>query len=96
MNDPARADSGTARLVDSDGRALDATWHRIDSDSILVVGFNDFVRVEMRLAVTQDALVGSAAARSDAATERDSAGHSVPFRRQWTMEARRTSCDSVP
>ena len=96
MDRPARADSGAARLVDSDGRALAAAWRRIGNDSILVVGFDDFVRVEMRLAATADSLAGSALARSDAAMERDSAGRQVPFRRRWMVVAHRASCDSVP
>jgi hypothetical protein len=85
-------DSATARLADSDGRSLAATWRRIGGDSITVMGFNDFVRVEMRLAVTEGRLSGSATATSDAAAVRDSSGRVTPFRRQWTIDAASERC----
>ena len=89
-------DSGDARLVDSDGRALGARWQRTAADSIRVVGFDDFLRIEMRLAATKDALKGLAIATSDAALARNSAGRLVPFRRQWTAVAHRSPCDGMP
>jgi hypothetical protein len=84
-------DSATATLADSDGRSLAATWRRA-GDSITVMGFNDFVRVEMRLAVTGDRLSGAATATSDAAAVRDSSGRVMPFRRHWTIDAASERC----
>ena len=89
------ADSGAARLVDSDGRALGARWRRFGRDSILVVGFDDFMRVEMRLGTTDRTLRGAAVATSDAATERDSTGRMVSFRRAWTITTRPASCGEL-
>jgi hypothetical protein len=97
VDDLARADSGAARLADSDGRVLSGTWRRFARDSITIVAFDDFVRVEMRLAEsTADGMTGSATARSDAATERDSAGRSVPFERRWIVDGRRAPCERMP
>ena len=92
----ARAESGGAQLTDSDGRSLDATWRRLAHDSVLVVGFNDFVRIELRVVAQDSAVVGSARATSDAALSRDSGGRSTPFRREWRVAARRRPCDGVP
>ena len=88
-------DSGSARLADSDERSLGATWRRIGGDSIVVVGFDDFVRVEMRVAATRDRLTGSAVARSDAALSRDSAGRVTPFERRWRIDAVGQPCDGM-
>jgi len=90
------ADSGQARLVDSDARALGASWRRIAQDSLLVTGFDDFLRVEMHLAAGDSTLKGQATAHSDAAQERDSTGRIQDYRRQWSVAARRASCDQVP
>ena len=92
----ATADSGLARLVDSDGRSLMGTWRRIGGDSLTIVAFDDFVRVEMRLLATRERLAGSATATSDAATTRDSAGRMSPFRRRWTIGATNQTCASMP
>jgi hypothetical protein len=89
-------DSGGARLLDSDGRSLGATWRRVLPDSVVVIAFDDFLRVEMRLAVRDSSATGSATAHSDAALERDSAGRSSEFRRTWTVAATRASCDRLP
>jgi hypothetical protein len=96
LDRPPGARNGNARLIDSDGRNLGATWERLDFDSIAVVGFDDFLRVRMRLSVTDSLASGSATAASDAATERDGAGRPVPFKRAWRVQARRATCDSVP
>jgi hypothetical protein len=90
------ADSGAARLIDSDGRSLGATWRRSSPDSVTITGFDDFLRVEMRLARSDSVVSGAARAHSDAALERDSTGKQVEFRREWTVTARRTSCDGIP
>ena len=96
LDPPSVGQSGTARLVDSDGADLGATWNGIGGDSIVVVGFDDFLRVEMRLAVTVEEVTGVAHAGSDAAQERDSAGQTRDFRRSWRVVARVASCDSLP
>jgi hypothetical protein len=96
LDPPSVGQSGTARLVDSDGADLDATWNGLGGDSVAVVGFDDFLRVEMRLAVTVDEVAGVAHAGSDAAQERDSAGKMRDFQRSWRVAARAASCDSLP
>ena len=96
LDPPSVGQSGTARLVDSDGADLGATWNGIGGDSVSVVGFDDFLRVEMRLAVTVDEATGVAHAGSDAAQERDSAGTLRDFRRSWRVVAQSASCDSLP
>ena len=90
------ADSGAARLVDSDGMALGAGWRRVSPDSVTITAFDDFLRVEMRLAIADSIASGTARAHSDAALERDSAGKRVEFHRTWSVSARRAPCDSVP
>lgn len=89
-------DSGGARLIDSDGRSLGATWRRLPPDSLLVVAFDDFLRVEMRLAVRDSSATGTATAHSDAALERDSAGRLGEFRRGWPVAARQAPCHAGP
>jgi hypothetical protein len=88
----ARSEGAESRLVDSDGRSLGATWRTIAGDSIVIVGRDDFLRVELRLARTPRGLSGIAVAHSDAAVERDSAGRATPFRRQWALEATPIRC----
>ena len=90
------ADSGEARLVDADGGALGATWRREIADSVHVVAFDDFLRVELRLAMSDSAANGQAVATSDAALERDSAGEMREMRRSWVLTARRAPCDRMP
>jgi hypothetical protein len=79
-------------LADSDGRSLGATWRRIAGDSMVVIGRDDFLRIELRVARTARGLSGTAVAYSDAATEPDSSGQAAPFRRQWALEATRARC----
>jgi hypothetical protein len=93
---PAGARNGNARLIDSDGRNLRATWERLDFDSIAIVAFDDFLSVRMRLSVSDSLATGSATAASDAATERDAAGRQIPFKRAWRLQARHATCDSLP
>lgn len=89
------SDSSAATLVDSDGFALDATWFR-RADSVMVSGFNDFVRIDMRLSVSASSASGTLRAHSDAALERDSSGRLVEFRRSTDIRLRKASCDSMP
>jgi len=86
------ADTGAARLADSDARSLGAQWRRVSPDTIAMTASDDFLRVEMRLAVSDSLATGLARAHSDAALERDSAGKEREFRREWGLRARRASC----
>jgi hypothetical protein len=90
------ADSGDARLVDEDGAALGARWRRAAGDSMVVVGFDDFLRVELRLVKAGGALTGSGLVTSDAQIERDSAGRARALRRRWAVAARRAACERMP
>ena len=92
---PLALDSGPARLVDSDGRAMDARWHRVRVDSVTIAAMNDFLRVEMRLRVDDDSASGVARATSDAAREPAPGGGTRDFQREWSLAARRASCDSM-
>lgn len=88
-------DTASAKLIDSDGFALDAAWRR-NADSLVVAGSNDFVRVEMRLRVTDSGARGTLMAHSDAALERDSTGKLREFRRDSKISFRQSPCDSMP
>lgn len=88
----SRAAGGASWLVDSDGRSLGAGWRTVAGDSIVIVGQDDFLRIELRVARTPRGLSGTAIAQSDAALERDSTGQFVPFRRQWRLDATRIEC----
>jgi hypothetical protein len=90
------ADSGTGMLVDANQAGLHTAWQRTKDDSVDLAGFDDFLRVEMTIAVSDTMLEGSAHTSSDAALERDSAGAMVEFNRRWTIRASRASCDSMP
>ena len=90
------ADSGMARLTDTGGAGLQAQWRRVEGDSVHLAGFDDFLRVEMRLAPTDSRVSGRAVATSDAAAERDSAGRSQDLRREWSVAATQAPCDSMP
>lgn len=89
------SDSASAQLIDSDGFTLDAAWRRM-ADSVVVGGFNDFVKIEMRLRVTDSAARGMLKAHSDAALERDSAGKLREFSRSIPIRFRQAPCDSMP
>ncbi len=88
------SDSGAARLVDSDRRSLAATWRRV-GDSVIVVGQNDFMKVEIRVAASGDRLWGTGTIVSDAASSRGSAG-GKPFERYWPLEATARPCEQMP
>ena len=89
-------DSAGANLVDSDGFALDAAWRNAGTDSGVVEGSNDFVRIEMRLRHTTSGARGTLRAHSDAALERDSTGKLREFRRSGSIQFRTASCDQMP
>ena len=90
------ADSGRAALRDADTRTMLATWKRSPGDSIDVLAFDDFLRVELRLAVSETMASGVASSHSDAALERDSAGNMQDLRRSWVLSAPAIACDSMP
>jgi hypothetical protein len=96
LNQFGVADSAGATLMDSDGFALDANWQRSGSDSFVIAGFNDFVRVEMRLRETRSGARGTLRAFSDAALERDSSGKLREFRRASRIDFSRAPCEGVP
>ena len=89
-------DSGWAELVDADTKGFTAFWRPIQGDTLLLLAANDFLRVELRLLVSDSVAFGRAAAHSDAALERDATGRLVDLRRDWILRASRASCDSVP
>lgn len=90
------ADSGWAVLIDSASKQFAARWIRVAPDSVAFTAADDFLRVEMRLRLAKEALDGRAEARSDAALERDQSGQMTELVRAWTLEATRTTCDSIP
>ena len=90
------ADSGVAGLRDADTRTMLARWKRAPGDSIDVVAFDDFLRVELRLAVSETMASGVGSSHSDAALERDSAGNMQDLRRSWVLSAPAAACDSMP
>ena len=90
------SDSGTAALRDAEARTMLATWRRSPGDSIDVVAFDDFLRVELRLAVSETMASGIGSSHSDAALERDSAGNMQDLRRSWVLSAPAVACDSMP
>lgn len=92
----ATADSGTARIIDADGKAMAARWRRAAGDSVAVLAADDFLRVELSLGLSDTLATGRATAHSDAAAERDSAGRLVDLRRAWVLSARSAPCDSMP
>lgn len=93
---PVHADSGWAELVDPDSKGFSAFWRRDATDSVVLRAGDDFLHIEMRLAVTDSSITGSALARSDAALERDASGRLSDLRREWSLRADRMSCDSMP
>lgn len=92
----AQGRAGEAELVDGNASGLSARWDRIAGDSLRVVGSDDFLRVELRVAITSDSLLGQGAAHSDADIEPDSEGRPGELRRVWRVIARRVLCDSMP
>jgi hypothetical protein len=92
---PMHADSGWAELRDPDSKSFSAFWRRDATDSVVLRAGDDFLRIEMRLAVTDSSITGSAVARSDATVERDASGRLSDLRRQWMLRADRAPCDSM-
>jgi hypothetical protein len=94
--DGASADSGTALLVDADGASLGARWRSTSEDSIHVLGFDDFIRVEMRLVRADTGVQGRIHTTSDASLSRDSTGQLRSLDRTADVAARAAPCDSMP
>jgi hypothetical protein len=92
----SEADSGWGGLVDANRSGLGASWRRTSGDSVSVVAMDDFLRVQLRLAVSDSAAVGPAHAHSDAAAEPDASGRLRDLRRDWVLTASRAPCDSMP
>lgn len=93
---PLQGDSGWAKLVDPGSRSFHAQWHRVAGDSVAFSARDDFLRVEVRLAVSDSVVTGSAVSHSDAALEPQPSGRVAELRREWTMRAVRVGCDSIP
>ena len=96
MDGGLSADSGTASLRDANTGTMLASWRRAPGDSIDVIAFDDFLRVELRLAVADTMASGRGSSHSDAALERDSAGTMQDLRRSWVFSAPAITCDSMP
>jgi hypothetical protein len=92
----SRADSGSAFLVDADGASMPGLWRRLPGDSVHIVAFNDFVRLEYRARAVDTTFIGALRARSDAAVQRDSIGQLTEMDRRIDINGRTTTCDSVP
>ena len=90
------AESGEALLLDSDGASLRGTWRPLGADSLVVAAFDDFVRVELRVARESSALGTRGRATSDASFDRAADGHLAEYRREWTERLAPASCDSLP
>ena len=90
------ADSGGGELVDANRAGLGGSWRRGSGNSVSMAAADDFLRVELRLTVSDSAAIGPALARSDAGLEPDSAGQLREFRREWILRAARAPCDSMP
>jgi hypothetical protein len=90
------ADSGAGDLVDATRAGLSGMWRRGPGDSVSMSAGDDFLRVELRLVISDSLAVGSAMALSDADLERDASGQLRTFRRGWVLRATRASCDSMP
>ena len=91
----ADVDSGSGELVDANHAGLSASWRRGPADSVLVVAADDFLRIEMRLALSERVAAGLALATSDAALERDTSGELRTLRRAWSLHAVAAPCDDM-
>lgn len=89
-------DSGIGLLVDNDGGSLGARWKRAPAESVVVVGMDDFLRVELRLSISDSIATGSALATSDADFERDASGRLRDYRREWKLVATHAPCENMP
>jgi ketosteroid isomerase-like protein len=96
LESSARPDSGAARIEDDGGASLRASWRRIAADSVLITGFDDFVRVEYRLALSGGGASGPAVLTSDAELVPDGAGGLRELRREWMFQAAAVSCERLP
>ena len=92
----AVADSGTGTLVDANGAGLAIRWRLGTGDSVLMSGADDFLRVELRLSLSDRAATGEGRASSDAGLERDASGAPRSLRREWDVHAEVAPCDGMP
>ena len=90
------ADSGAGELVDATRAGLTGLWRRGPGDSVSMTAADDFLRVELRLVISDSVAMGPAMALSDADLVRDASGQLRTFRRGWVLRATRASCDSMP
>ena len=90
------ADSGFGEIVDANRAGVSGIWRRGAGDSVSMTVADDFLRVELRLAVSDSMATGPALAVSDVGLEPDSSGKLGTFRRAWLFRGARASCDSMP
>jgi hypothetical protein len=93
---PTQGDSGWAKLVDANSKAFHGFWRRDTTDSVAFAVGDHLLRVKMRVTVSDTLVIGSASAHSDATLEPNAAGRLVDIRREWTLRAVRSPCDSMP
>ncbi len=96
LDAPSSGDRGTALLLDGDGSSLNAEWRGLGPGVVVVSGFNDFLRVELRLSTSSSRAAGRGIATSDATQERDSAGVLRDYRREFTVATVATQCTGMP
>jgi hypothetical protein len=96
VEDLPTADSGAGELVDASRAGLNGRWRRGTGDSVSMTAADDFLRVELRLVISDSVAMGAALARSDAGLERDAAGALRELQRRWVLRAVRAPCDSMP
>ena len=89
------SDHGGAELRDSDGKAMGAQWRRQSEDSVALLAFNDFVRIDIRFLASKGSLAGQGMAHSDAAIEPDSTGRLSDLRRSWKFSAAEVPCETI-
>ena len=95
LEDFPQGDNGEAELRDGDGKAMRGQWRRQSHDSVDLVAFNDFVRIEIRFLVSKDELAGQGSAHSDAAIEPDSRKRLTDLRRSWKFVATAAPCAAM-
>ena len=96
VDEHSSADSGTVRLIDSDGAVFLASWRRTAPDSIRVYGRDDFMEITINARVRDGSVEGRGLITSDADVQRNAAGQLEPLRREWAVAARQESCDAMP
>ena len=74
---------------------MGAQWRRQSNDSVALLAFNDFVRIDIRFLASKGSLAGQGMAHSDAAIEPDSTGRLSDLRRSWKFSAAEVPCETI-